>query len=187
MEKHGLGGEPLLFRVSGCPNGCSRPYLAEIALVGKAPGRYNLHLGGARDGRRLSRALSREPGRAGDSSPRSTRCSPPGRWSARRARLSAISCIAAGGSHELRDARAPQACRRPIDLVALNAELRALARRGTRRARRANCCPRRGSSRRRFGAQAAVSLHLVTRALPRHPGRPDRYRLPVPGDLPLRR
>ena len=54
MEKHGLAGEPLLFRVSGCPNGCSRPYLAEIALVGKAPGRYNLHLGGARDGRRLS-------------------------------------------------------------------------------------------------------------------------------------
>ena len=59
MEKHGLGGEPLLFRVSGCPNGCSRPYLAEIALVGKAPGRYNLHLGGARDGSRLA-ALYRE-------------------------------------------------------------------------------------------------------------------------------
>ncbi len=54
MEKHGLAGEPLLFRVSGCPNGCSRPYLAEVALVGKAPGRYNLHLGGGRDGRRLS-------------------------------------------------------------------------------------------------------------------------------------
>jgi sulfite reductase (NADPH) hemoprotein beta-component len=54
MEKHGLGGEPLLFRVSGCPNGCSRPYLAEVALVGKAPGRYNLHLGGGRDGRRLA-------------------------------------------------------------------------------------------------------------------------------------
>ncbi len=59
MDRHGLGGEPLLFRVSGCPNGCSRPYLAEVALVGKAPGRYNLHLGGGRDGRRLS-ALYRE-------------------------------------------------------------------------------------------------------------------------------
>jgi sulfite reductase (NADPH) hemoprotein beta-component len=59
MEAHGLGGEPLLFRVSGCPNGCSRPYLAEVALVGKAPGRYNLHLGGGRDGRRLA-ALYRE-------------------------------------------------------------------------------------------------------------------------------
>ena len=54
MERHGLAGEPLLFRLSGCPNGCSRPYLAEVALVGKAPGRYNLHLGGGRDGRRLS-------------------------------------------------------------------------------------------------------------------------------------
>lgn len=59
MERHGLGGEPLLLRVSGCPNGCSRPYLAEVALVGKAPGRYNLHLGGARDGRRLA-SLYRE-------------------------------------------------------------------------------------------------------------------------------
>ncbi len=59
MQKHGVGGEPLLFRISGCPNGCSRPYLAEIALVGKAPGRYNLHLGGGRDGRRLN-SLYRE-------------------------------------------------------------------------------------------------------------------------------
>jgi sulfite reductase (NADPH) hemoprotein beta-component len=55
MQRHGVGGEPLLFRISGCPNGCSRPYLAEIALVGKAPGRYNLHLGGGRDGTRLNR------------------------------------------------------------------------------------------------------------------------------------
>jgi sulfite reductase (NADPH) hemoprotein beta-component len=54
MQKHGVGDEPLLFRISGCPNGCSRPYLAEIALVGKAPGRYNLHLGGGRDGTRLN-------------------------------------------------------------------------------------------------------------------------------------
>jgi sulfite reductase (NADPH) hemoprotein beta-component len=54
MQKHGVGGEPLLFRISGCPNGCSRPYLAEIALVGKAPGRYNLHLGGGRRGMRLN-------------------------------------------------------------------------------------------------------------------------------------
>jgi sulfite reductase (NADPH) hemoprotein beta-component len=54
MEEHGLGGEPILFRISGCPNGCSRPYLAEIALVGKAPGRYNLLLGGDRKGLRLN-------------------------------------------------------------------------------------------------------------------------------------
>ena len=54
MEKHGIGGEPILFRISGCPNGCSRPYLAEVALIGKAPGRYNLHLGGDRMGLRLN-------------------------------------------------------------------------------------------------------------------------------------
>ena len=55
LEKHGLGGVPLSFRISGCPNGCSRPYLAEVGLVGKAPGRYNLHLGGGRKGLRLNR------------------------------------------------------------------------------------------------------------------------------------
>jgi sulfite reductase (NADPH) hemoprotein beta-component len=59
LQRHGVGGEPLLFRISGCPNGCSRPYLAEVALVGKAPGRYNLHVGGGRDGTRLN-SLYRE-------------------------------------------------------------------------------------------------------------------------------
>ncbi|MBM5813016.1 MAG: assimilatory sulfite reductase (NADPH) hemoprotein subunit [Gammaproteobacteria bacterium] len=54
LRRHGVAGEPLLFRISGCPNGCSRPVLAEIALVGKAPGRYNLQLGGARNGERLN-------------------------------------------------------------------------------------------------------------------------------------
>jgi sulfite reductase (NADPH) hemoprotein beta-component len=46
-------------RITGCPNGCARPYLAEIALVGKAPGRYNLFLGGDAEGMRLNR-LARE-------------------------------------------------------------------------------------------------------------------------------
>jgi sulfite reductase (NADPH) hemoprotein beta-component len=50
---------PILLRISGCPNGCSRPFLGEIALVGKAPGRYNLHLGADFQGRRLNR-LHRE-------------------------------------------------------------------------------------------------------------------------------
>ncbi len=54
LAKSGLADEPISLRVSGCPNGCSRPYLAEIALVGKAPGRYNLFLGGSADGRRLN-------------------------------------------------------------------------------------------------------------------------------------
>ncbi len=54
LESHGLAGEPLLLRVTGCPNGCARPYLAEVGLVGKAPGRYNLHLGGDARGQRLN-------------------------------------------------------------------------------------------------------------------------------------
>ena len=59
LDKHGLGDAPILLRVSGCPNGCSRPYLGEIALVGKAPGRYNLMLGADAKGQRLNR-LHRE-------------------------------------------------------------------------------------------------------------------------------
>jgi sulfite reductase (NADPH) hemoprotein beta-component len=59
LAKHGLDGSDLHLRISGCPNGCSRPYLAEIALVGKAPGRYNLMLGADHRGQRLN-ALYRE-------------------------------------------------------------------------------------------------------------------------------
>src|SRR5690606_18126085 len=45
LDSHGLSDAPILLRISGCPNGCSRPYLGEIALVGRAPGRYDLRLG----------------------------------------------------------------------------------------------------------------------------------------------
>jgi sulfite reductase (NADPH) hemoprotein beta-component len=41
--------------MTGCPNGCGRPYLAEIGFVGKSPGYYNLYLGGAHDGTRLNK------------------------------------------------------------------------------------------------------------------------------------
>ncbi|MGH8026310.1 MAG: sulfite reductase, partial [Pseudoxanthomonas sp.] len=54
LDKHGLRDAPILLRISGCPNGCSRPYLREIALVGKAPGRYNLMLGADHRGQRLN-------------------------------------------------------------------------------------------------------------------------------------
>lgn len=54
LEQHGLAEAPILLRISGCPNGCSRPYLGEIALVGKAPGRYNLMLGADHRGQRLN-------------------------------------------------------------------------------------------------------------------------------------
>jgi sulfite reductase (NADPH) hemoprotein beta-component len=59
LAAHGLSDAPIGLRISGCPNGCSRPYLAEIALVGKAPGRYNLMLGADARGQRLNR-LQRE-------------------------------------------------------------------------------------------------------------------------------
>ncbi|KAE8175884.1 assimilatory sulfite reductase (NADPH) hemoprotein subunit [Photobacterium carnosum] len=54
LEKHGLDeDENIILRVTGCPNGCGRAMLAEIGLVGKAPERYNLHLGGNRNGTRV--------------------------------------------------------------------------------------------------------------------------------------
>jgi sulfite reductase (NADPH) hemoprotein beta-component len=59
LDRHGLHDAPITLRISGCPNGCSRPYLGEIALVGKAPGRYNLMLGADALGQRLN-ALYRE-------------------------------------------------------------------------------------------------------------------------------
>ncbi|MGA0134122.1 MAG: NADPH-dependent assimilatory sulfite reductase hemoprotein subunit [Opitutales bacterium] len=51
----GFGGEELVVRMTGCPNGCARPYNAEIGFVGKAPGKYNVMLGGNREGTRLAR------------------------------------------------------------------------------------------------------------------------------------
>jgi sulfite reductase (NADPH) hemoprotein beta-component len=51
----GLGGEEIIIRSTGCPNGCARPYVAEIAFVGKAPGRYQVWLGGDVSGTRLNR------------------------------------------------------------------------------------------------------------------------------------
>lgn len=54
LDKHGLSQQPISLRITGCPNGCARPYLAEIALVGKAPGQYSLFLGGDNLGTRLN-------------------------------------------------------------------------------------------------------------------------------------
>jgi Sulfite reductase, beta subunit (hemoprotein) len=51
----GLSGEEIIIRSTGCPNGCARPYMAEIAFVGKAPGRYQLWLGGDTAGMRLNK------------------------------------------------------------------------------------------------------------------------------------
>jgi sulfite reductase (NADPH) hemoprotein beta-component len=54
MVAHGLEQDAIVTRMTGCPNGCARPYLAEIGLVGKGPGTYNLLLGASPDGRRLN-------------------------------------------------------------------------------------------------------------------------------------
>jgi sulfite reductase (NADPH) hemoprotein beta-component len=51
----GLGDDPIVIRMTGCPNGCARPYVAEIGLVGKNLGKYNLYLGGGFAGDRLSK------------------------------------------------------------------------------------------------------------------------------------
>ena len=54
LAEFDLERENLSLRVTGCPNGCARPYLAEIGLVGRAPGLYDLHLGSDRAGARLN-------------------------------------------------------------------------------------------------------------------------------------
>ena len=55
LIKHQLENENIIMRMTGCPNGCARPYAAEIGLVGTAAGRYNLHLGGDNEGERLNK------------------------------------------------------------------------------------------------------------------------------------
>jgi len=55
LDEAGLRDDAISLRVTGCPNGCARPYLAEIALVGRAPGKYALYLGGRYNGTRLNR------------------------------------------------------------------------------------------------------------------------------------
>jgi sulfite reductase (NADPH) hemoprotein beta-component len=62
LAAHGLSADDIVIRMTGCPNGCARPYLAEIGLVGKAPGRYNLYLGAAYDGSRLSKLYAEDIG-----------------------------------------------------------------------------------------------------------------------------
>lgn len=53
MTKHKVSNDFIVLRITGCPNGCGRAMLAEIGLVGKALGRYNLYLGGDRIGLRI--------------------------------------------------------------------------------------------------------------------------------------
>jgi sulfite reductase (NADPH) hemoprotein beta-component len=62
IERAGLRDDEIVIRMTGCPNGCARPYLAEIGLVGRAPGRYNLYLGAAYDGSRLNKLYGKDLG-----------------------------------------------------------------------------------------------------------------------------
>ena len=55
LEEAGLRHDAITIRMTGCPNGCARPYISEIGFVGKAPGKYNLYLGGGHAGERLSK------------------------------------------------------------------------------------------------------------------------------------
>jgi sulfite reductase (NADPH) hemoprotein beta-component len=64
LAANGLSDDPITIRASGCPNGCSRPYVAEIALTGRAPGKYNLYLGGGFHGERLNRLYRENIGEA---------------------------------------------------------------------------------------------------------------------------
>jgi sulfite reductase beta subunit-like hemoprotein len=54
LKEFGLEDEPILIRMTGCPNGCARPYNADIAFVGRAPGKYAFYVGGSVTGQRLA-------------------------------------------------------------------------------------------------------------------------------------
>ncbi len=58
LEELGLSGERISFRMSGCPNGCSRPYLGDVGFVGTTLGKYDVMLGGDFDGTRLNRVYA---------------------------------------------------------------------------------------------------------------------------------
>jgi len=55
LEEAGLREDDIVIRMTGCPNGCARPALAEISFIGKAPGKYNMYLGGGFAGERLNK------------------------------------------------------------------------------------------------------------------------------------
>jgi sulfite reductase (NADPH) hemoprotein beta-component len=64
LDKAGLRNDDIVIRMTGCPNGCGRPYMAEIGFVGRAPGLYNLYLGAAHDGTRLNKLYAQDVGKA---------------------------------------------------------------------------------------------------------------------------
>jgi sulfite reductase (NADPH) hemoprotein beta-component len=64
LDKAGLRDDDIVIRMTGCPNGCGRPYMAEIGFVGRSPGLYNLYLGAAHEGTRLNKLYAQDVGKA---------------------------------------------------------------------------------------------------------------------------
>jgi len=64
LEEYGLRDDDIVIRMTGCPNGCARPMLAELAFIGKAPGKYNMYLGGGFAGNRLNKLYRENIGEA---------------------------------------------------------------------------------------------------------------------------
>lgn len=64
LEEAGLRDKEIVIRMTGCPNGCARPMLAEIAFIGKAQGKYNMYLGGGHTGNRLNKLYKENIGEA---------------------------------------------------------------------------------------------------------------------------
>jgi sulfite reductase (NADPH) hemoprotein beta-component len=65
LDTAGLRDDDITIRMTGCPNGCARPFLAEIGLVGRTPGLYNLYLGAAFNGSRLNKLVAQDVDKAG--------------------------------------------------------------------------------------------------------------------------
>ena len=57
LARNGLEKERMTIRIAGCPNGCSRPFVGDIGLVGRMPGAYAIFIGGDFEGTRLSTKL----------------------------------------------------------------------------------------------------------------------------------
>lgn len=62
LDESGLRGKEIVIRMSGCPNGCSRPSLGEIGFIGKSPGKYNMYLGAGFVGDRLNKLYKENVG-----------------------------------------------------------------------------------------------------------------------------
>ena len=111
LDAEGLGDLPLQVNVTGCPNGCARPYTAEVGIVGRTKTGYDVYVGGAVGGDRLAERARRDVplGRVGP--PRWRRCSPATPPSAAAARASASS--ATGGTRRRRAPSSSCPSRRP--------------------------------------------------------------------------